>query len=144
ALTADTQVLAWGDNAFGQLGDGTTIARSAPVAVPISPSDFPTGTDTHVMALAAGASHTIAATASGLFVWGDNSSGQLGDGTFTSRLTPELLPAPSNGRIVDVVAGDGFSVASVLPVIRNFSVLVSPNPAAVGGTATVNVYADDS
>ncbi|MYR01852.1 hypothetical protein GTX23_25550, partial [Streptomyces sp. SID6139] len=48
ALTSDGRVLAWGYNAFGQLGDGTTTERLTPVE-----ADLPIGTT--VTALSAGA-----------------------------------------------------------------------------------------
>ena len=45
---------------------------------------------------------------SGVMCWGDNSNGQLGDGTTTNRITPvnvSIIPTWMN--VVDIVAGDG-------------------------------------
>lgn len=71
----------WGANTFGQLGDGTTDDRSVPTAVqglPGRPSQ-----------LAAGTVHTCARLADGrAFCWGQNFSGQLGDGTTQNRTSP--------------------------------------------------------
>jgi len=54
-LTTTGRVLAWGDNDFGRLGDGTTIDRPTPVAV-----HLPTGAP--VVALATGWWHAMAVT----------------------------------------------------------------------------------
>lgn len=71
----------WGDNRFGQLGDGTTANRNSPVEV--------TGLAGAVVAVAPGSGHTCAVTAAGgLVCWGDNRFGQLGDGTTNSHTTP--------------------------------------------------------
>ena len=86
ALTTAGGVVCWGSNSSGQLGDGTTISRPTPTAV--------SGLATGVTAIAAGWLHTCAlTTAGGVVCWGYNSSGQLGDGSTTSRLTP----TPVNG-----------------------------------------------
>ena len=83
ALTTGGSALCWGDNQFGQLGDGTTTHRLTPTAV--------SGPLSGVMAVAAGAYafFTCAQTAGGGVVcWGDNFNGALGDGTTTSRSVP--------------------------------------------------------
>ncbi|UOQ98329.1 IPT/TIG domain-containing protein [Hymenobacter sp. 5317J-9] len=79
ALRADSTLWAWGDNQFGQLGDGTTTARLAPVAISFS----------RWKRIAAGGNGSLAIRADGtLWAWGDNAYGQLGDGTTTRRLSP--------------------------------------------------------
>ncbi len=74
ALTTAGGVLCWGDNRFGQLGDGTTTPRATPVAVQ--------GLGTGVAALEAGYHHACARTTAGqVMCWGSNLTGQLGDGS---------------------------------------------------------------
>jgi alpha-tubulin suppressor-like RCC1 family protein len=74
------EVRCWGGNMQGQVGDGTTTSRSAPVMV-VGPED--------VIEVAAGGRHTCARRASGSVVcWGANTSGQLGDGTTSNRTAP--------------------------------------------------------
>lgn len=75
---------AWGNNFYGQLGDGTNINRATPVQIGTS-----IGTGRDWVMVTAGASHTLALKVDGtLWAWGANSRGQLGDGTFTDRNAP--------------------------------------------------------
>jgi len=88
ALRSDGTVRAWGDNRRGQLGNGTTA--SSPVPVKVAGLSGVTG-------IAAGWDVSIATRASGIaavtsvWTWGGNDRGQLGDGTLTSRSTPERV-----------------------------------------------------
>ena len=80
AITTAGGLKCWGDNQFGQLGDGTKTSRSKPVDV--------TYLTSLVDSVSAGPSHTCAVTkAGGAYCWGNNGSYQLGDGTSTARLT---------------------------------------------------------
>ncbi|MFI1385845.1 RCC1 domain-containing protein [Embleya sp. NPDC020886] len=77
---------AWGHNASGQLGDGTTENRYTPVDTAIGTGD--------ISLIAAGATHSIAVTGgdNSLYAWGRNTSGQLGDGTTDNRNKPVPVP----------------------------------------------------
>ena len=71
ALTDTGGVLCWGDNHYGQLGDGTTDRRSAPTPV--------TNLSSGVTSIAAGSNHNCALTnTGGILCWGWNGYGQLG------------------------------------------------------------------
>ena len=95
ALKADGTVVAWGNNASGQLGDGTA-PRDHPTPVPVA--GIRPGSGIH--AIAAGGSHAVAVRKDGsVLAWGNNSSGQLGDGTApVDHATPVAVPLPGGVR----------------------------------------------
>ncbi|MEV4945111.1 hypothetical protein [Streptomyces sp. NPDC053755] len=81
-------VVAWGSNDYGQLGDGSTVGASpGPVAVcGAAPCPRALG---RVVAVEAGYLHSVALTSDGtVWTWGSNETGQLGDGTYVSRHAP--------------------------------------------------------
>ncbi|WP_033667836.1 RCC1 domain-containing protein, partial [Salinispora fenicalii] len=99
ALTSDGAVLAWGRNASGQLGDGTTNNSSTPVVVNLPPN-------TTITAIAAGHSHSLAVTSTGtVLAWGYNYYGQLGNGTNNSSNTPVNVNLPTGTTITTIAAG---------------------------------------
>jgi alpha-tubulin suppressor-like RCC1 family protein len=78
---SENQVLCWGGNTNGQVGDGTNEDRTTPTPV--------AGLPGRPTALAAGAVHTCALVAGGsAYCWGQNLSGQLGDGSTQNRSRP--------------------------------------------------------
>jgi alpha-tubulin suppressor-like RCC1 family protein len=97
--TTDQTVWAWGNNSDGQLGDNSTTQRKTPVQV-----SGPSG----VVAIAAGASHSLALTSAGvLWAWGDNYYGQLGNGNNTDQ----KLPVQVMTGVTQIAAGDYHSIA---------------------------------
>jgi alpha-tubulin suppressor-like RCC1 family protein len=89
ALKSNGDVVCWGSNAEGQLGDTSSGARHVPGVV--------SGLG-NVAAIAAGYNATCALTqAGGVKCWGSNTNGQLGDGTTTSRYQPADVPGLTSG-----------------------------------------------
>ncbi len=90
ALTSTGKVYAWGSNAKGQLGNGTTTTSKVPVQVKqrSGAADSYTYTELgNIDQIAAGGSHALAIDGAGkIWAWGYNGFGQLGDGTKTSSM----------------------------------------------------------
>ena len=110
ALLSSGQVRSWGANAVGQLGDGTTTARTTPVVV-LAPGGG--GPLTGIVEIVGGSVHALARTSTGqVYAWGSNTVGQLGDGTTTARSLPGLVPGLSG--ITSIAAGftSSFAVLS--------------------------------
>ncbi|KJY51509.1 RCC1 domain-containing protein [Bifidobacterium kimbladii] len=109
AVGSDGNAYAWGNNTYGQLGDGTKTDRTTPVKVrkpTNAPADF-----TYVQ-VSAGWDCSLALGSDGnAYAWGSNTSGQLGDGTTTQRTTPVKVGKPTGLTYVQISAGDDHSLA---------------------------------
>jgi alpha-tubulin suppressor-like RCC1 family protein len=92
----------WGDNASGQIGDGTMTKRLAPAAVIATP-----GGD--VTALGVGETHACAVIAHDVYCWGSGGAGQLGDGRKVDSATPVKVAGLPAGRATQVSAGTSLS-----------------------------------
>jgi alpha-tubulin suppressor-like RCC1 family protein len=90
AVTSEGRVYAWGSNVYGQLGNGSANASTVPVAVDM------TGvlSGKTVTAVTVGQTSSFALDSDGkVYAWGNNSYGQLGDGTRNNRLRPVAVDA---------------------------------------------------
>jgi alpha-tubulin suppressor-like RCC1 family protein len=107
-LKRDGSVFGWGNGTSGQIGDGAATKRSAPTAV------VGLGAGSGVVQIAAGGSFAMALKRDGsVWAWGNNASGQLGDGTAP---TDHRVPVPVKGlgsgsRVVQVTGGNSFALA---------------------------------
>ena len=106
ALKTDGTVWAWGRNARGELGNGTTTQSTVPVQVK---GESGIGYLSDAVSIAAGADHSIALKSDGtVWAWGNGVDGQLGDGTSgvgVDKSTPVQVKGPGgNGYLTDVVA----------------------------------------
>jgi alpha-tubulin suppressor-like RCC1 family protein len=135
AMRATGQILCWGLNNDGQLGNGS-IANTATPTAPIGL--------TNIVSVAAASNNTCALSAQGeAFCWGDNSKGQLGIGSANQDISdvPNLVQGLSDEPVIALTGGahhcalmqsgtarcwglnnngqlgDGTSVDSTLPVV---------------------------
>lgn len=101
-LQQDGSVWGWGSNQLGQVGDGTTTSRLAPVRLSSLTGVF--------VAVSAGTGHSLALKSDGsVWAWGRNSEGQVGDNTTIPRRLPVKVSLLTN--IVAVSAGGAHSLA---------------------------------
>ena len=99
ALTSTGKVYAWGSNAVGDLGNGTTKTRLKPV-----PVTLPKGVT--VKAISAGFENGLALTSTGrVLAWGAGAAGQLGDGSTKRRLVPGYVRLPAHTTATSIAAG---------------------------------------
>ncbi|MFL6098643.1 MAG: RCC1 domain-containing protein [Actinomycetales bacterium] len=102
ALDGAGAVWVWGLGTSGQLGDGTTNSSTTPVKVPSLSSG--------VAKIAAGRDHLAAVKDDGsLWMWGNNTVGEVGDGTTVMRTAPVHISLPAD--VVQVELGAEHSVA---------------------------------
>ena len=98
AIKFDGSLWAWGFNGYGQVGDGTATgpvnhSRYDPVQI----------TDQSWQNVSAGLNHSIAIRSDGtLWTWGDNNTGQVGDGTTANiRSAPTQIGTDNNWNAID-------------------------------------------
>ena len=107
-------IYCWGDNSFGQLGNGTRVTSTFPVEV---------SGITNAVNVTAGYIHSCATLSNGTAVcWGSNRSGQIGDGIGKGRVAPTPVvkadpdggsPIPLTG-VAKLTAGYGHTCALML------------------------------
>jgi len=111
ALCSDGTVFAWGNNYAGQLGDNSTTDSSVPVEV--STNGILAGKT--VVAVSAGTYFSLALCSDGtLATWGENDSGQLGNGGTARSSVPIAVNNAgvlAGKRVVSVSAGNKFCLA---------------------------------
>jgi alpha-tubulin suppressor-like RCC1 family protein len=119
AVRSDGTLFAWGADSQGALGNGgIDLSTATPTKVAGLPG---------IVQVASSGAHTLALTGySGrVYAWGANGAGQLGDGTTTQRLRPELTP------LVGIPSLQAFTpaVRTADPAARPTSRAGTPRPA---------------
>ncbi|WP_270170223.1 RCC1 domain-containing protein [Paenibacillus sp. SYP-B4298] len=92
AIATDGTVWSWGDNTSGGLGDGTTTDRTTPVQVRGAGG---VGIMSNVANIAVGLNYTTVVTSdNNVWSWGNNASGQFGNGTNVNSFYPTGVKWP--------------------------------------------------
>lgn len=88
AITTTGVLKCWGYNAYGGVGDGTTVDRSSPVVI---------DSGVNYSKISNGYNGACGITTTGVLkCWGYNPYYQVGDGTTTTRLSPVVVDAGTN------------------------------------------------
>lgn len=110
AITSSGGLKCWGNDFDGQLGDGKYVNNSKPVAV--------IGLSRGVKAVVVGGTHTCALTSGGgVKCWGDNFSGQLGNGTRKGSARPVAVSGLRRG-VDAIAAGASHSCALARGIVK--------------------------
>jgi alpha-tubulin suppressor-like RCC1 family protein len=106
ATKTDGTLWAWGNNGYGQLGIGTAAPTITSVPQQI-------GTDSGWRDISVGLFESAAIKSDGtLWMWGNNSAGQLGDGTTTPEYSPEQIGVGATWTAVSVGAVNTYAIRS--------------------------------
>ena len=172
-LDGDGTVWAWGSNDKGQLGQRTTTGSAGYIGAQVNSTvstatpnpqrilmyaqgDEYLGKTVHFKAIAAGTNHGVALAQNGMvYTWGDNTRGQLGNGTSGGS---QLYAAPvlkgkqttasyvcSDGHVVRTMPADGLcpesmSVPRVISAVKSLPTACARREAAISApTVTLPV-----
>jgi alpha-tubulin suppressor-like RCC1 family protein len=109
-LMANGSYYDWGYNQAGQVGDGTKKMATRPVQVKL-----PAVSQVSEGGSLPGNGQTIALASDGrVYVWGNGQQGQMGNGSTSNSLKPQLLKEPSGAHFAQVNSGGAtdYAIAS--------------------------------
>lgn len=124
AVTSDGKAWAWGDDRYGQLGDGKTSSQKSAIQVPGLPP---------IAAIAGGFYHAVARDqAGGVWGWGDNANGEVGP---QQPQEVDALPSqvPGIGHALAISAG-GYTTLVLIAPIPNVTAIEPGEGPEAGGT----------
>jgi alpha-tubulin suppressor-like RCC1 family protein len=151
ALLKDGTVRAWGENLYGDLGDGTIENRDAPVAVCAAGEHAPCANPLReVTAIAEGWEYGLALLSDGTVkAWGENFEGELGDGTTSGPETCSAespcsrTPVTTSGLKEVTAVAAGQTSTDSLALLKNGDVMAwGGNPFGILGNGTLGGPSD--
>ncbi|MFA4985992.1 MAG: chromosome condensation regulator RCC1 [Candidatus Brocadiia bacterium] len=99
ALCSDGSVYAWGNNGYGQLGNGNTADQPVP-------EELTYFADKGIIAISAGGYHSLALSSDGTcYAWGNNGDYQLGNGGTGNLDTPAPVAGLSESHVIGISGG---------------------------------------
>jgi alpha-tubulin suppressor-like RCC1 family protein len=104
AVKTNGTIWTWGNNWYGQLGNGITNVLGTNTPVQVS------GLTNPVIVAGGGFTSYAVWTNGTVWAWGQNSFGQVGDGTFTNRWLPVQVVGLSN--VISISAGFTHALAA--------------------------------
>ena len=132
AIGSDGKLYAWGDNHYGQYGDGTTTSGLTPVVVSLPAGVTPT-------VIATGYYHSLAVGSdANLYAWGDNENGQLGNGTYTNSSIPLKIASTGGTTTPLLIAGYIHNLAFPLAIPSQIAAASGSGQTAATNTAFSN------
>ena len=103
-LIENNSCYVWGYNSCGQLGLGDENNHSSPALLTLPNNE-------KISFITCGYYHTICLTENNLcYIWGRNSSGQLGLGDENNLSSPALFSLPNNEKISFITCGYGHTI----------------------------------
>jgi alpha-tubulin suppressor-like RCC1 family protein len=112
AIRGDGTLWTWGGNKYGQLGDSTTVNRSAPTQI---------GGLTTWTTSVAGGNHSSAINSTGqLFLWGNNNSGQLAQNYVLNSKSSPVQVRATNNLVINSVVFNGTTDSLLAPASSAF------------------------
>jgi len=130
ALLSGGTVMAWGDDSFGELGNGTVKADET---IPVAVSGL-----SGVTAISAGGQDSVALLSPGsVMTWGTDSSGVLGDGVSRGMSdVPVAVVGLTKAASISAGRSDMLAYGEPIPTVTNVSPPIGP--AAGGATVTIS------
>lgn len=108
SLGPDASLWAWGNNYFGQLGDGTSGNGN----MRLTPMHLQDGSFGSLVSVSAGGDFVLALNAEGeVWSWGYNTWGELGDGTTMDRATPQKVAGLPEIKAIFAGSNTSFAIA---------------------------------
>ena len=138
AIDTDGKVWTWGANTFGQLGDATSTSKSSPVQAGAAAGLTATAAE-------AGYGHTLVIKTDGtLWVWGDNSYGQLGNGLVGGVLYNAPSSVTTAGNADQQAPSVPTGLAAVVSSVRTSITLSWASSVDNVAVTTYKLYRDSS